>query len=60
MATRVCPECGDEKDARGFNIHLIRCREKARMKALRKRYANQLATMTPQAGERFLRKAQGG
>lgn len=57
---RICPHCGEEKDARGFNIHVIRCKEKANMATLQKRYAAQLKIMTPEAGERFLRKAQGG
>jgi len=63
MVTKICPECGEEKDARGFAIHVIRCRENKLMEGLRKRYANQLAKMSPEAGERFLRKArnlQGG
>ena len=57
---RICPHCGEEKDTRGFNIHIIRCKERVREATLQRRYASQLKNMTPEAGERFLKKAQGG
>jgi len=59
MAVKVCPHCGQEKDTRGFSVHVISCKDKTKMESLKKRYASQLQTMTPMAAERFLRKAGG-
>jgi hypothetical protein len=59
MATRTCPHCGQEKDARGFQLHVASCKEKTRRAALRERYTRQLAGMTAVQAERFLRKAGG-
>jgi len=54
--TRKCPYCDKEREARGFEWHKRACI----LKLLKKRHANQLATMTSEQAERFLRKAQGG
>ena len=56
---KICPHCGEEKDARGFNLHVVSCKEKARMKELRKRYSVQIAKMNPTSVDKFLRKAGG-
>jgi len=56
---RTCPHCGQEKEARGFDLHVSACELKVKMAKLRKRYAQQLGNMTPEQAERFLRKAQG-
>lgn len=65
---KVCPHCGVEKESRGFHIHEKACVEKNqpeepipdKFSKLRVRYEKQLRTMTPEQGEKFLRKAQGG
>jgi len=57
MTTKICPHCKKEKQARGFNLHLISCKAKAQMESMRKMYANQIANMSPEVAERFLRKA---
>lgn len=59
MTTRVCPYCKEGKDTRGFNVHVKACEEKLKLSPLRKRYAGQLASMSEEAGIRFLRKAGG-
>ena len=58
MTIKVCPQCKKEKDTRGFNVHIISCKAKAQMEVLRKRYAHQIADMSPSVADRFLRKAQ--
>ena len=56
--TKVCPHCKKEREARGFNLHIISCKAKTQMEVLRKRYASQIATMSPSVADRFLRKAR--
>jgi len=56
--TRICPHCHQEKQARGFSVHEAVCEQKKKNGQLRKRYASNLATMTPEQSEKFLRKAQ--
>ena len=60
MNTKVCPHCGQEKQTRGFHFHEAVCKKKKNLELLKKRYAKQIANMSPKAAERFLRKAQGG
>jgi hypothetical protein len=36
MATRICPYCGQEKNAQGFHFHEITCRDKTRLETLKK------------------------
>ena len=57
MATEICPHCKKERQARGFNLHVISCKAKTKMEPLRKMYANQIASMSPEEAERFLKKA---
>jgi hypothetical protein len=57
--TKICPYCGQEKNIRGFHIHLKACKKKHELDPLRKRYANQIRNMSEVAAERFLRKAGG-
>jgi len=56
--TKTCPHCGKERDSRGFRLHLKFCEE--RNDPLRERYALEIANMTPEQAEKFLRKAGGG
>lgn len=58
MATKICSRCGEEREARGFEFHAMAC--KGTLETLRERYARQIASMTPKATVRFLRKAGGG
>ena len=58
MATRICPHCGEERQARGFHFHIEGCKEKHN--PLRERYALQIKNMLPEQAGRFLRKAGGG
>ena len=58
MTTKFCPHCKKEREARGFNLHIISCKAKTQMEVLRKRYANQTANMPPTVADRFLKKAQ--
>ena len=55
--SKVCPYCGKERNSRGFHLHIRACKE--RNDPLRKRYALQIANMSPEQAERFLRKAKG-
>ena len=57
MATVMCPHCKQEKEARGFTLHEKAC--KIKNDPWRKRYAKDIAHMTPENAEKFLRKAQG-
>jgi len=59
MATKICPHCGEEKDTRGFHIHVKVCKDKMMLEPLRKQYAHQIASMKPEQADRFLRKAGG-
>ena len=57
MATKICPKCGVEREARGFEFHVKAC--KGTLETLSKRYATQTVNMTPHVARRFLRKAGG-
>ena len=59
MTIRLCPHCGEGKQARGFHFHEIACKAKRKLNPLRKRYALQLKNMTPEQADKFLSKAGG-
>ena len=59
MNTRTCSKCGKERPARGFYFHEKYCKREVRINPLRERYKLEIANMSSERAEKFLRKAVG-